>query len=176
MKRNKVLIGTLLAGVWLVAGGFAATQAQTIGKYVPIPAGSDADKALTEVNAATDPTQKLALIDKFAATAGQSDMATVADDLYVNYYIAAKNYDKAFEYGDKLFELDADNFNNAVNMVRAAAEKGDTEKAFAYGDKLSAIVKRFQDKPTPEGNNEASWADQKKRVLESAHDNLTYAQ
>jgi tetratricopeptide (TPR) repeat protein len=176
MKRNKVLIGTLLAGVWLVAGGFAATQAQTIGKYVPIPAGSDADKALTEVNAATDPTQKLALIDKFAATAGQTDMAIVADDLYVNYYIAAKNYDKAFEYGDKLFELDADNFNNAVNMVRAAAEKGDTDKAFAYGDNLSAIVKRFQDKPTPEGNNEASWADQKKRVLESAHDNLTYAQ
>ena len=51
MKRNKVLIGTLLVGVWLVAGGFAAARAQTIGKYVPIPAGSDADKALTEVNA-----------------------------------------------------------------------------------------------------------------------------
>jgi len=176
MKRNKVLIGTLLLGVWLVAGGFAATQAQTIGKYVAIPAGSDADKALTEVNAATDPTQKLALIDKFASTVGQGDMAIVADDLYVNYYIAAKNYDKAFEYGDKLFELDPDNFNNGVNMVRAAAEKGDAEKAFAYGDKLSAIVKRFQDKPTPEGSNEASWADQKKRALESAHDNLTYAQ
>jgi tetratricopeptide (TPR) repeat protein len=177
MKRNKVLIGTLLLGVWVVvAGGFAATQAQTIGKYVAIPAGSDADKALTEVNAATDPTQKLALIDKFASTVGQGDMAIVADDLYVNYYIAAKNYDKAFEYGDKLFELDPDNFNNGVNMVRAAAEKGDAEKAFAYGDKLSAIVKRFQDKPTPEGSNEASWADQKKRALESAHDNLTYAQ
>jgi len=176
MKRNKVLIGTLLLGVWLVAGGFAATQAQTIGKYVAIPAGSDADKALTEVNAATDPTQKLALIDKFASTVGQGDMAIVADDLYVNYYIAAKNYDKAFEYGDKLFELDPDNFNNGVNMVRAAAEKGDAEKAIAYGDKLSAIVKRFQDKPTPEGSNEASWADQKKRALESAHDNLTYAQ
>jgi len=175
MKRNKVLIGTLLLGVWLV-GGFTATQAQTIGKYVPIPAGSDADKALTEVNAATDPTQKLTLIDKFASTVGQDDMAIVADDLYVNYYIAAKNYDKAFEYGDKLFELDADNFNNGVNMVRDAAEKGDAEKAFAYGDKLSAIVKRFQDKPTPEGNNEASWADQKKWVLERAHDNLTYAQ
>jgi len=176
MRRSKVLIGTLLMGVWLVAGGFAGGRAQTIGKYVPIPAGSDADKALTEVNAATDPTQKLALIDKFASTVGQGDMAIVADDLYVNHYIAAKNYDKAFEYGDKLFELDPDNFNNGVNMVRAAAEKGDTEKAFAYGDKLSAIVKRFQDKPTPEGNNEASWTDQKKRVLDSAHDNLTYAQ
>jgi tetratricopeptide (TPR) repeat protein len=179
MRRNKGLIGgliwALLPWAYVIAGSSPAS-AQTIGKYVPIPAGSDADKALTDVNAATDPAQKLALIDKFASTVGQGDMAIVADDLYVNYYIAAKNYDKAFEYGDKLFELDADNFNNGVNMVRAAAEKGDADKAFAYGDKLSAIVKRFQDKPAPEGNNDASWADQKKRVLESAHDNLTYAQ
>jgi tetratricopeptide (TPR) repeat protein len=179
MRRNKELIGGLVWALLLfayVSAGSSPASAQTIGKYVPIPAGSDADKALTEVNAATDPAQKLALIDKFASTVGPGDMAIVADDLYVNYYIAAKNYDKAFEYGDKLFELDPDNFNNGVNMVRAAAEKGDADKAFAYGDKLTAIVKRFQDKPAPEGTNDASWADQKKRVLESAHDNLTYAQ
>ena len=47
-------------------------------------------------------------------------MAIVVDDTYVNYYLAAKNYDKAFEYGDKLFAIDPDNFANAVNMVRAA--------------------------------------------------------
>jgi len=173
--RNR---GLVLAALLLSAFAFAgvtAANAQTIGKYVPIPAGSDADKALIEVNAATDPAQKLTLIDKFASTA-QGDMAIVADDLYVNYYIAAKNYDKAFEYGDKLFEVDPDNFNNGINMVRAASEKGDTDKAFAYADKLAALLKRFQDRPTPEGNNDASWADQKKRALESAHDNLTYAQ
>ena len=52
-------------------------------------------------------------------------MAIVVDDLYVNYYIGQKNYDKAFEYGDKLFALDPDSFSNALNMVRAASEKGD---------------------------------------------------
>jgi len=32
------------------------------------------------------------------------------DGLYVDYYIEQKNYDKAMEYGDKLFALDPDSF------------------------------------------------------------------
>src|SRR5271155_5949710 len=138
MWRVKVLIGALLLFVWFVAGPAAPAYAQ-IGKYVPIPAGSDADHALTEINATADPAQKLALIDKFAANIAQGDLAIVADDRYVNYYIAAKNYDKAFEYGDKLFALDPDSLANGVNMVRAAQEKGDTDKLFSYGDKVAAI-------------------------------------
>jgi tetratricopeptide (TPR) repeat protein len=173
MWRDKVLIGALLLFVWCAA---APASAQTIGKYVPIPAGSDADHALTEINAATDPAAKLALIDKFAANLGQGDMAIVADDLYVNYYLAAKNYDKAFEYGDKLFAVDPDNFNDGVNMVRAGVEKGDTDKAFSYGDKLSGILKRFKEQPKPEGKSDSDWDDQKKRTLESVHDSLTYAE
>src|SRR5207248_9050242 len=120
MQRKIWLIGIL------VFFGVRFTPAQQIGKYVPVQAGSDVDHAMTEINAATDPAQKLALIDKFAAQFGQGDMALVADETYVNYYISQKQYDKAFEYGDKLFALDPGNFNNAVNMVRAASEKGDT--------------------------------------------------
>ena len=92
-------IGLLtLAGIVALPG---VLWAQTVGKYVPIPAGSDADKALAEIYAATDPAQKLTLIDKFAAGPGaEGDMAIVADDTYVNYYITQKNYDKALEYGD----------------------------------------------------------------------------
>jgi tetratricopeptide (TPR) repeat protein len=176
MWRDKVHFRVALLCAFVAMGLQATTRAQTIGKYVPIPAGSDADRALTEINAATDPAQKLALIDRFAATAGQSDMAIVVDDLYVNYYLAAKNYDKAYEYGDKLFALDPDNLTNGINMVRAASEKGDTEKAFSYGDKIAELLKRYKAKPTPEGNNEGSWEDQKKRAVESAHDNLVYAQ
>jgi hypothetical protein len=174
-RRDKVLIGALLLLVWTVVGPTTPAYAQ-IGKYVPVPAGSDADHALTEINSTTDPAQKLALIDKFAANQGQGDMAIIADDLYVNYYLGTKEYDKAFEYGDKLFALDPDNFNNAINMVRAAAEKGDTDKMFAYGDKLAGIVNRYKAQPAPAGTNDASWEDQKKRTLDNAHDMLTYAQ
>src|SRR5271155_270331 len=143
---------------------------QQIGKYVPIPAGSDADHAMTEINAATDPAQKLALIDKFSSTLGQGDMAIVADDLYVNYYIAQKNYDKAFEYGDKLFALDPDNFANAVNMVRAASEKGDTDKLMAYGEKVPGILKRYKELPAPEGVEATTWQRQQTETLDSNKD------
>jgi len=57
---------------------------QQIGKYVPIQAGSEVDHALTEISAATDPAQKLALLNKFAAGPGQEGAyPLVADGLYV---------------------------------------------------------------------------------------------
>jgi tetratricopeptide (TPR) repeat protein len=175
MRREKVFIGLLLVSAWVALGATSPAYAQ-IGKYVPIPAGSDADHALSEINATTDPAQKLSLIDKFAANIAQAEMAIVADDLYVNYYIAAKNYDKALEYGDKLFALDPDNFSNGVNMVHAAQEKGDTDKLFSYGDKVAGILKRYQDAPAPEGKSQPDWDNQKKQTLQNAHDSVIYVQ
>src|SRR5580700_6360050 len=170
MKRIAGFFG-LLGSLILVA--FPASG-QQIGKYVPIPAGSDADHAITEINGATDPAQKLALIDKFSSTLGQGDMAVVADDLYVNYYLAQKNYEKAFEYGDKLLSLDPDYFSNAVNMVRAASEKGDIDKLMAYGEKVPGILQRYKASPAPEGVEAISWQRQQKDTLDSNKDNLSY--
>jgi len=170
MKRIAWIIGVLILLVFVAQ----PVSSQTIGKYVPIAAGSDADHALTEINAATDPAQKLALIDKFSTTLGQGDMAIVADDLYVNYYIAQKNYDKAFEYGDKLFALDPDNFSNALNMVRAASEKGDIDKLMSYGEKVPGILQRFKATPAPEGVDATSWQRQLKETLDTNKDNILY--
>ena len=174
MRRTHRLVGAFL----LIVALWAATPANAqIGKFVAIPANSDADHALTEINATTDTAQKLALIDKFAAGPGaQGDMVIVTDDLYVNYYIGAKDYDKAFDYGEKLFALDADNFSNAVNMVRASAEKGDTTKLFSYGEKAAGIVQRYKSAPPPEGTSEQSWNNQKTQTLENAADNIKYVE
>jgi len=174
MRREKMLVGALL---FVVCIGCAANPAcaQQIGKFVPIPANSDADHALTEINAATDPAQKLALIDKFAASA-QGDMVIVADDQYVNYYIGAKNYDKALEYGDKLFALDADNFSNAVNMVRAAQGKGDVNRMFSYGEKTTQILQRYKEQPAPEGMKQETWDSQKAQTLQDVHDTVVYVE
>jgi len=172
MKRIAQLFGVLM----LIAFGASPTSGQQIGKYVPIPAGSDADHAMTEINGEADAAKKLALIDKFSSTLGEGDMAIVADDLYVNYYVSQKNYDKAFEYGDKLFALDPDSFSNAVNMVRAASEKGDIDKLMAYGEKVPGILQRFKASPAPSGMETENWERQKAGTLESNKDNILYIQ
>jgi tetratricopeptide (TPR) repeat protein len=172
MKRITRLIGVLALLIFVAH----PASAQQIGKFVPIAAGSDEDRALTEINATSDPAQKLALIDKFSSTLGKGDMAIVADELYVNYYIAQKSYDKAFEFGDKLFALDPDNFANAVNMVRAANEKGDTDKLMAYGEKAAGILKRYKAAPAPSGVETPNWEKQKADTLENNKDNIGYVE
>lgn len=159
--------------VFLLATFAPAGMAQ-LGKYVMIPAGSDADRQLAAINAANDPAQKLQLIDQFSQAHPDGDLQIVADEQYVSYYITAKQYDKAFEYGDKLFALDPDNYANAVNMVRAASEKGDTEKLFGYADKAAGIIQRFKALPAPEGTAPDDWARTKKEKLESIKDNEDY--
>lgn len=169
MWRGKVMMWALLA-----LGVCAIPAHAQLGKSVAIPAGSEADRQLAGITAATDPAQKLALIDKFAAANEQGDLAIVADEQYVNYYLAAKDYGKTFEFGDKIFALDPDNFSNAVNMLRAAQEKGDTEKLFAYGDKAGGILQRYKAAPAPAGLSADEWERRKTETLASVNDNVMY--
>jgi tetratricopeptide (TPR) repeat protein len=171
MQRTRWLIGILL----VLGCAAIPALAQQIGKFVPVQAGSEADHAITEINAATDPAQKLSLIDKFAAGSGQEgDYPLLVNGLYVEYYVAQKNYDKAFEYGDKLFTLDPDSFQNAMNMIRAASEKGDADRLISYGKKTQAILQRYKDAPVPAGSSAPVWEDQKARTLESNKDGIAY--
>jgi tetratricopeptide (TPR) repeat protein len=173
MRQTKRLVGALI----LLGYSAFPVLGQQIGKFVPIQAGSDVDHALTEINAATDSAQKLALLDKFATGPGnEGDNPILADGLYVDYYIEQKNYDKALEYGDKLFALDPDNFQNAMNMIRAASEKGDSERVVGYGEKAQGILKRFKEAPVPAGTAPQVWEEQKAKTLESNKDGVAYIQ
>ena len=172
MKLNFEKVVVVLA----ILCSAATISAQQIGKYVPVSAGSDADRAMTEINAASDPAQKLALIDKFASGPGQGDMAIVADELYVNYFLAQKLYDKAFEYGDKIFAIDPGNFQNAMNMIRAASEKPDVEKLLAYGVKTQSILTAYRASPAPPGVAAETWEQQKTQTIEGNRDNIRYVQ
>ena len=172
MKRTLWLVG-----IFLVGGMANVAIAQQIGKIVPVQAGSDADHAISEINAATDPAKKLALIGTFAEGAGkEGDYPILVNGLYVDYYLAQKNYDKAFEYGDKLFALDQDNFQNAMNMVRAASEKGDTDRLISYGEKAQGILQRYKNAAAPAGSSAEAWSQQKAQTLEVNKDGITYIQ
>lgn len=172
MRRIKWLAGTAI-----LLSGWNITGAQQIGKYVPIQAGSPVDHALNEINATTDPAQKLALIQKFADGPGkEGNYPLVADGLFVDYYLNQKNYDKAFEYGDKVFALDPDSFQTAISMVRASTEKGDVDRLISYGEKAGAMVQRYKAAAAPEGTTAAVWDEQKTRTLEANKDSYTYVQ
>ncbi|HET6928751.1 MAG TPA: hypothetical protein VFI45_00395 [Candidatus Acidoferrum sp.] len=159
----------------LVAAFFAAIPlCAQIGKTIIVSAGSEVDHQLNDINAATDPAAKLKLIDAFSAAHPDGDLQILADEQYVNYYLNAKQYDKAFEYGDKLFALDPDNFSNAVNMVRAANEKGDTDRLFAAGEKTSGILQRFKAQTPPAGTSPDAWKAEQQQKLESVKDNRDY--
>src|SRR5712692_10333073 len=173
MRQTKWLSGAL----FLLGCAAGPVFGQQIGKFVPIPAGSEVDHALTEISAATDLAQKLALINKFAEGPGkEGDYPLVADGLYVDYYLTEKNYDKAFEYGDKLFTVDPDNFQNALNMIRAASEKGDADRLISYGEKEQGILKRYKDAPAPAGTDASKWEQQKSQALESNKEGIAYIQ
>jgi len=145
MARTRFLTGLLL-----LLAIFAPASVAQLGKSVPIPLGSDEAHQLTAISAATDPVEKLKLIDEFSQAHPDDDFQIIADEQYVNYYINAKQYDKAFEYGDKLWARDPENYANGVNMVRAANEQGDPERVFAYGEKTAGILQRYKAAPAPE--------------------------
>ena len=169
--RRTIQIITVVLALFVVA----PARGQQIGKFVSIPAGSDVDKALAEITAA-DPAQKLALLDKYSAQLGQGDFAIIFDEQYVNAYLAQKNYDKAFEYGDKLFAADPDSLANAVSMVRASAEKGDLDKLGAYSETAGGILKRFKDAAPPEGTPADRWEQTKAQTLAANNDSILYLQ
>jgi len=168
MPRKPFLPGLLLFFTVFVPSGYAQ-----FGKTIAIPAGTDIDRQINAIIAA-EPSQKLQLIDEFSKNHPEADYQILADEQYVNYYISAKQYDRAFEYGDKLFALDPDNFQNALSLIRAANEKGDTDKLFSYGEKATSIVQRFKATAPPAGTDAGDWEREKSNTLAKQKDNLDY--
>jgi tetratricopeptide (TPR) repeat protein len=153
---------------------FSAAASAQIGKFVPIPAGSPEDAAFKEIAAAPTNAQKLALLDKFMAEYGKGDMAILAYEQYVAIYAADKNYDKAFEYGERALTADPDHFSIALQLFTAAKEKGDVERQFQYGETLAGIVSRFKGQSAPAGSDAGEWEARKKQTLASVADTVSY--
>ena len=147
-----------------------------MGKRVVIGANTPEDKALTDISAAADPAQKLALIDKFFADYGIGDMAIVAYELYIAHYQATKNPGKAAEYCEKLLTVDPENFSAAVNWVRAEQEKGDVGKLFTAGERAAAILTRYKAQPAPADTDPAMWEQTKAKNLADAQEMIHYVE
>src|SRR6202050_689667 len=120
MQRWMVLMGILLS--------VSITASAQIGKSITVSAGTPEDKALTEIYDAPDGPEKVALLDKFMADFGKDDMELLADQLYVQTYLAQKNYAKVYEFAAKALALDPTHLSAGVSVVHAAGETGDHKK------------------------------------------------
>jgi tetratricopeptide (TPR) repeat protein len=168
MKRFAILMAIFL--------GMATTGSAQIGKSVTVSAGTPEDKALADIYAAPDGPEKVALLDKFAADFGNGDMGLLADQLYVQTYLAQKNFAKVYAFGEKTLVLDPSNLSAAVNMVHAAEEQGDTKKLFAAGDKVAEIIATYKNSPAPEGMAAEQWTQQKSVSLNNVQGDIGYVE
>lgn len=166
----------ILALAWFGVAAIAGSAAAQIGKTVVVSAGTDEDKALSPIYAAPDGPDKVALIDKFMADYGKGDFELLGDQLYVQTYLAQKNYPKVFEYGDKVLALDPEDLQAASAMARAAVETNDTEKLFGTGTKVAAIIASYQAKPAPEGTSADQWTQTKAAAIANAQGDIGYIQ
>ncbi len=171
---NRLAIRFLFTAL-AIAATIPAARAQ-MGKTVSVNAGTPEDKALSEIYAAPDGPEKIALLDKFMADFGKGDLELLADQLYAGTYVAQKNYAKAYEYGEKALKLDPDNLSTAITLVHAAEEQGDTANLFESAEHANAIVTRYKASPPPAGMSKENWEQQKQGVLRGAQDDISYLQ
>ncbi|MFY9802235.1 MAG: hypothetical protein WA211_12815 [Candidatus Acidiferrales bacterium] len=165
-----------LTGQVLIFLALAATASAQFSKSISVAAGTPEDKALADIYAAPDGPDKIALLDKFMADYGKGDLELLGDQLYVQSYLAQKNYPKVYEFGDKVLALDPNSFSTAVNMVHAADEQGDLAKVFDEGAKVAAIVARYKASPPPDDTPADRWATQKDAALKYAQGDIDYVQ
>ncbi len=168
MRRLIVFFGLFLS--------LTTTVSAQIGKTVAVPAGSDEDKALAAIYAAPDGPEKVALLGKFMSDYGKGDFELLGDQLYVQTYLAQKNYAKVYEYGEKALGLDPDSLVTAVSMVRAAEAQGDAQKMFDVGEKVGAIIVRYKALPPPEGTPADQWAQTKAQALKDSEGDVGYVE
>ncbi len=173
-KMNRLAIRITFAAIAIFLSASAASA--QLGKTVSVNAGTPEDKALSEIYAAPDGPEKIALLDKFMSDFGKGDLELLADQLYASSYAAQKNYAKAFEYGEKALKLDPDNLSTAVTLVHAADEQGDIAKLFEAAERANGIVTRYKNSPPPAGASKESWDEQKQGILRGAQDDVNYIQ
>jgi tetratricopeptide (TPR) repeat protein len=167
------LASSTLLVLFLLAPNPARAQ---ITAHIAVPAGSPADQALNDIGAATDPAQKLALIDKFAANFGTGQMAALADELYVDYWVAQKDNAKIYQYGEKVLADDPANFNVAVTLTRTASDAGDADRMYGYAEKAGAILQQYENAPAPAGTDPAVWAATRQQALAGDQDSISYVE
>lgn len=136
-----------------------------IGKSIVVRAGSPEDHLLLQITAEPDFEKRLQLLGQFVEQFGSSDVVLLGYELYQSTYLGLQDYDHSMEYGEKLVSADPENAGAHANLVRAAAEKGDSDKVATYGERLGQLFQRVRAMAPPPPWSEADWTNRREEWL-----------
>lgn len=165
----------ILMGIFMLLATALPAAAQ-FGKQIAVQVGTPEDRAITAIQTASDPHQKLVLLNKFAAAHPTGDMALMADNLYVSIYSSLQNYANAYKYGDKALALDPTDLNVAVELVRDAQLQNNTAKMVAYGVRVGQMVAAYKAEPPPAGVSADQWTQQQQQALAAVQPDVSWVQ
>jgi tetratricopeptide (TPR) repeat protein len=163
----------LLVGISLLVTAAVPAAAQ-MGKQIVLQVGSPQDKAVTAIQSTADLHQRLALLNKFAATYPTGDMSLMADNLYVSVYSSLKDYAQAYSYGDKALSLDPNDLNVAVQLIRDAQLQSNTARMVSYAVRVGQMIARYKSQPAPAGMPASQWSQQQQQTLASIQPQISW--
>lgn len=144
MRRFTLAVALLLAA----GAGLAQRQRFTINTETP------EGQLLQQIGEQEDPVQKLALLEKFAASYPEHEAIPWVWAHMVRIAAKANQLDKALEAGDKAMALDPEDLETAHEALKAAEAKKDPATLIAWAGKVSAAARKVAATPKPKEEDE----------------------
>jgi TolA-binding protein len=168
MRRVLMTLAMILA--------LAAPAAAQMGRQVAVRAGTAEDRMLAEIQATQDPEARVEMINEFLEEFAGTDVVILGYELLMTHWWGQRQFDRAYQTGEKILEIDPDSFTTAVNLFRLAAELEDAERMEKYGTTVGEIVQRYRARPAPAGMDAEGWRETQERTLDEAASSITYVE
>lgn len=137
------------------------------GTNVTVAAGTGADAILAKVYQASDPAEKITLLQQALAKYGETPVALLGNDMLMKLHLSQKNYAEAAAAGAQVLERDPRNVSGHINLGRAALGQGDIEGALTHAEHVSKLMAEGKTLPPPEGVSPDDWKNEGERMLRS---------
>ncbi len=144
-----------------------AAMPSPYGTSVTVAAGTGADAILAKVYSASDPAEKITLLQQALAKYGETPVALLGNDMLMKLHLSQKNYAEAAAAGARILERDSRNVSAHINLGRAALGQGDMEGALTHAEHVQKLLEEGKTLPPPEGVSPDDWKNEEERVLRS---------
>lgn len=136
--------------VEIALGAAVETEPGLLGTEVNVKAGTKEDTLIVQVEAVSDPAQRIAQLEELAHNYADSPLSLLVYQMLQPAYMRKEQYDKALEVGQALLERDPENFGARLRIAQAHLRRGEIEPAFEAGEQARTILQEAKAKPGPE--------------------------